>query len=72
MAEKRALSSAVVYRDPKAALKFLEEAFGFETTLLIEDAEGNLAHSQMTYGDSAVMIGNEWTGEHKKIGRAHV
>ena len=65
MAEKRALSSAVVYRDPKAALKFLEEAFGFETTLLIEDAEGNLAHSQMTYGDSAVMIGNEWTGEHK-------
>ncbi|MBI5940339.1 MAG: VOC family protein [Caulobacterales bacterium] len=65
MAEKRALSSALVYLDPKAALKFLEEAFGFETTLLIEDAEGNLAHSQMAYGDSTVMIGNEWTGEHR-------
>lgn len=65
MAEKRALSSAVVYLDPKAALKFLEEAFGFETTLLIEDAEGNLAHSQMAYGDSTVMIGNEWTSEHR-------
>lgn len=65
MAEKRALSSAVVYRDPMAALKWLEEAFGFETTLLIEDAEGKLAHSQMTFGDSTVMIGNEWTGEHR-------
>lgn len=65
MAEKHALSSAVVYLDPKAALKFLEEAFGFETTLLIEDAEGNLAHSQMAYGDSTVMIGNQWTDEHK-------
>lgn len=65
MAEKRALSSAVVYRDPKAMLTFLEAAFGFEVTLLIEDADGNLAHSQMTYGDSTVMVGNEWTDEHR-------
>jgi uncharacterized glyoxalase superfamily protein PhnB len=65
MAEKRALSSAVVYRDPKAMLTFLDKAFGFEVTLLIEDADGKLAHSQMTYGDSTVMIGNEWTDEHK-------
>lgn len=65
MAEKRALSSAVVYRDPKAMLAWLAEAFDFETTLLIEDADGNLAHSQMAYGDSLVMVGNEWTSEHR-------
>lgn len=65
MARTAALSSALVYKDPKAALKFLEQAFGFELTLLLEDAEGNLAHSQMNYGDSTVMVGNEWTGEHK-------
>lgn len=65
MPEKRALSSAVVYLDPKAMLKWLEDAFGFEVTLLIEDEAGNLAHSQMIYGDSVVMIGNEWTDEHK-------
>jgi uncharacterized glyoxalase superfamily protein PhnB len=65
MASHPALSSAVVYRDPKAALKFLEAAFGFELTLLIEDADGNLAHSQMNYGDSIVMVGNEWTSEHR-------
>ena len=65
MATHPALSSAVVYKDPKAALKFLEAAFGFELTLLIEDADGNLAHSQMNWGDSLVMIGNEWTEEHR-------
>ncbi|MDP1630320.1 MAG: VOC family protein [Caulobacter sp.] len=65
MAEKRALSSAVVYRDPAAALKWLEAAFSFETTLLIEDADGNLAHAQMAWGDSLVMVGSEWTAEHK-------
>jgi uncharacterized glyoxalase superfamily protein PhnB len=43
------LSSAVCYRDPKAALAFLEKAFGFDLVLLIEDAEGNLAHSEMEY-----------------------
>ena len=59
------LSSALSYRDPKAALAWLERAFGFELTMLIEDGEGNLAHSEMRFGDAVVMIGNEWTEEHK-------
>jgi len=65
MAERTALSSALCYRDPKAALKFLEAAFGFELVMLIEDGEGNLAHSEMRCGDSLIMIGNEWTDDHK-------
>ena len=65
MAERSTLSSALCYRDPKAALKALEAAFGFELVMLIEDAEGNLAHSEMRCGDSLVMIGNEWTDDHK-------
>jgi uncharacterized glyoxalase superfamily protein PhnB len=59
------LSSALCYRDPKAALKWLEAAFGFETVMVITDAEGNLAHSQMKFGDGTLMIGNEWTADHK-------
>ncbi|MBP7704099.1 MAG: VOC family protein [Caulobacter sp.] len=65
MAQKSGLSSAVVYKDPRAALKFLEEAFGFELTLLLEDEQGNVAHSQMNWGESLVMVGNEWTDEHR-------
>jgi uncharacterized glyoxalase superfamily protein PhnB len=63
--QRAALTSALCYRDPKAALKFLEAAFGFELTMLIEDNEGNLAHSEMGFGDSLIMIGNEWTDRHK-------
>ena len=37
-----ALRSALFYQDPKAALAWLEKAFGFELTMLIEDADGAL------------------------------
>lgn len=64
-APRPSLSSALCYRDPKAALKWLEAAFGFETVMVITDAEGNLGHSQMSFGDGVIMVGNEWTADHK-------
>jgi len=66
MAQVRpSFSSALCYRDPKAALKWLEKAFGFETFMVITDAEGNLGHSEMRYGNGVIMVGNEWTSDHK-------
>ena len=59
------LRSAVFYQDPKAALAWLEKAFGFELVMLLEDAEGNVAHSQMEFGDGYVMVGQEWSADHK-------
>lgn len=59
------LMSALVYRDPKAALTFLEAAFGFELFMLIEDDAGNLAHSEMRLGDSVLMVGAEWSDDYK-------
>lgn len=59
------LSSALCYRDPKAALRWLEEAFGFEPFMVILDADGNLAHSEMRYRDGVIMVGNEWSEQHK-------
>ena len=61
----KGLSSAVSYVDPKAAYRWLEDAFGFEPAFVILDAEGNLAHSEMSYGQDVVMIGNEWSADHK-------
>lgn len=60
-----ALISAPCYRDPRAALKWLEEAFGFETFMLIEDGEGSLVHAEMRFGDAAIMVGYEWSDEYK-------
>ena len=61
----KGLSSAICYQDAKAAFRWLEEAFGFEPLFVLLDADGNLGHSEMSYGDSVVMIGNEWSDDHK-------
>jgi uncharacterized glyoxalase superfamily protein PhnB len=61
----KGLSSAVCYVDAKGAFRWLEEAFGFEPLMVILDENENLAHSEMTYGQSVVMIGNEWSADHK-------
>ncbi len=61
----KGLSSAASYQDAKAAYRWLEDAFGFEPLFVILDADGNLAHSEMRYGDSVVMIGNEWSADHQ-------
>src|SRR5262249_14749471 len=49
----------------KAAYRWLEAAFGFEPLFVILDADGNLGHSEMTFGNSVVMVGNEWSIDHK-------
>jgi len=53
----------VFYKDPIAALKFLERAFGFEIAALVTDADGNLAHSEVTFAGGALNVGGEWQGE---------
>ena len=54
--------STVFYREPLAALKWLEAAFGFETTSLVTDAEGKVGHSQMEFHGGAINVGGEWQG----------
>ena len=54
------LGSALHYKDPLAALDWLEKAFGFERKMVIRDAEGKLAHSEMRFGDGYIMVGSEW------------
>jgi uncharacterized glyoxalase superfamily protein PhnB len=52
--------SSLAYKDNRAALKWLQNAFGFEPSEVLTDAEGNIAHAEMMYGDGVVMIGSEW------------
>jgi len=62
---KAYLASAVCYQDPRAALRWLEDAFGFEPSMVILTPDEDLVHSEMRHGDSLIMIGNEWTDDHK-------
>jgi uncharacterized glyoxalase superfamily protein PhnB len=54
---------AVFYKDPMAALTWLETAFGFETAMLIEPSTDDLTlmHAEMTLaGKGRLMVGAEW------------
>lgn len=61
----KGLSSALCYGDPRTAFKFLEEAFGFEPLFIILDENDQIAHSEMTFGNSVIMVGSEWSDDHR-------
>jgi len=62
MAERPAIVSTVFYKDPIAAMKWLERTFGFETTTLVTDDEGRVGHAEMSFRDAPVGISGEWDG----------
>lgn len=62
---RSSVAVAPCYRDPKAAVRWLENAFGFEPFMMISDKEGNLMHAEMRWGDGIIMVGSEWTEDHK-------
>jgi uncharacterized glyoxalase superfamily protein PhnB len=64
--ERPTLAIGVCYRDPRAALAWLERAFGFETTMVVENADGSIGHSEMCFGrNGLVMVGREWDEFHR-------
>lgn len=65
IAKDMGLASAIVYRDPDAALRFLATAFGFQPVFVVRDPEGRLLHSEMRFGPSILMVGNEWSQVHR-------
>lgn len=65
MARQPTITPALFYKDPRAALVFLRDAFGFELDFMIEDEGGNLVHSQMMHGEGRIMVGTEWSENHK-------
>jgi uncharacterized glyoxalase superfamily protein PhnB len=54
------LTPTAFYRDPIAAIRFLEAAFGFETTMLVTDDAGNVGHSELRVGQAAISVGGEF------------
>jgi uncharacterized glyoxalase superfamily protein PhnB len=62
MPARPAVVPVVFYQDPIAAMRWLEAAFGFETTTLVTDADGRVGHAEMDFHGSPVEIGGEWAG----------
>lgn len=52
----------IPYRDAPAALRWLERAFGFTTTMEWPDEEGGIQHAEMRFGDAAVTVFSDRAG----------
>jgi len=46
------------YRDAKAAVAFLKDAFGFTEVALYEGGDGVIHHAELAYGNGMVMLGS--------------
>lgn len=45
------------YRDAAAAIEWLEEAFGFSEHVVYRNDDGTIAHAELSYGPSLLMLG---------------
>jgi uncharacterized glyoxalase superfamily protein PhnB len=51
------------YDDARAAIDFLERAFGFERHAVHEGENGGVAHAELRLGDEYVMLGSTGEGD---------
>jgi uncharacterized glyoxalase superfamily protein PhnB len=51
------------YDDAKAAVDFLERAFGFQRKTVMENEDGTIGHGELTHGRGMVMVGSTGTGD---------
>ncbi len=56
-AEAPTLYPTFKYRDAPAAIEFLKSAFGFQERVVYTNPDGTIAHSELTYGPSILMVG---------------
>ena len=49
------------YRDALAAIRWLEQAFGFELDALVQDAEGNVGHSVVSFRGAVLSVHPEFS-----------
>lgn len=50
------IGPCIWYRDPRAAIAWLEAAFGFECRMVVDDGQGGVIHSELTLGDGYIMV----------------
>jgi uncharacterized glyoxalase superfamily protein PhnB len=62
------LSTSVFYQQAGSMIDWLCEAYGFEVRLRIEGDGGRIEHSELTFGEAVIMVGDERTGSQLRWG----
>ncbi len=52
------ITPTLVYEDSKAAIEWLERAFGFLARIQVPGPGGQVVHSELTLGDGVIMVGH--------------
>ena len=55
------------YRDAPAAIEWLGTTLGFETQLVVSNDDGTVAHAQLSFGNSMIMLGSVFDTEYGRL-----
>ena len=55
------------YRDAPAAIEWLCDTFGFEPQLVVPNEDGTIAHAQLAFGNSMIMLGSVFDTEFGRL-----
>jgi uncharacterized glyoxalase superfamily protein PhnB len=62
------ISSGLYYRDASKMIDWLCEAFGFDIKIKVEGEQGEIVHSELTYGEGLIMVNGERIGPASRWG----
>jgi uncharacterized glyoxalase superfamily protein PhnB len=51
------------YNDARAAIEWLQRAFGFEPVLVVDGEDGGIEHAQLRLGNALIMVSSPRPGE---------
>jgi uncharacterized glyoxalase superfamily protein PhnB len=55
------------YRNAQAAIDWLRDTLGFEVQFAVPNQDGSVAHAQLTFGNSMIMIGSAVDTEYGRL-----
>jgi len=64
---KASVIPTMLYKNAPAAIDWLCKAFGFEKHLIVQGENDTIAHAQLTFGNSMIMLGSENNSEYGKL-----
>lgn len=67
MSKFQAIIPTYRYKDAPKAIKWLCDAFGFTTHAVHEDGKGGIAHAQLVFNGSMIMLRSKYDGEFDKL-----
>lgn len=60
--ETATIHPCLFYRDTRAAINWLERAFGFRQLMAVPDEQGRIVHSELCLGPVVIMAGDAGAG----------